>query len=92
MLVVDIHFHGQSNITPTVTAQVSLLLVACPISIINQNTPIMFPSTALVNVLNSSDKVTVNGGRFTVSIQNGMPVVYSPASSLELDHPDVNIL
>ena len=42
-----------------------------------------FLSAALVNVLNSSDKTTVNGGKFTVNIQNGMPVVYSesPASS-----------
>jgi hypothetical protein len=56
------------------------------------NSIILFPA-ALVNVLNPSDKVTVNGGKFTVNIQNGMPVVYSPASSLELDHwANVNIL
>ena len=35
-----------------------------------------------MNVLNPSDRVTVNGGKFTVNIQNGMPVVYSPASML----------
>ena len=88
MLVVDDHFHGQSHITRTVMAQVSLV-----VSIYNRLKYPVFPSTALVNVLNSNDKVTVSGGRFTVNIQNGMPVVYSPASSLELDHwADVNTL
>ena len=34
--------------------------------------------TALVNVLNANDRVTVNGGSFSVNIRNGIPVVYTP--------------
>ena len=33
-----------------------------------------------MNLLDSSDTVTVNNGRFEVNIQNGQPKVYSPAS------------
>ena len=36
--------------------------------------------TELVNVLDSSDTVTVSGGEFTVSIQGGMPKIYHPVS------------
>lgn len=39
--------------------------------------------TVLQNLLDSNDKVTVNGGKFTVSM-NALPKVYSPASSLQL--------
>ena len=53
------------------------------------------PCIALVNVLNPSDRVTVNGGRFNLNLQNGMPAVYYPASStfhVEADDSDVSIL
>ena len=43
---------------------------------------VLYFHAALVNVLNPSDKVTVNGGKFTLNLQNGMPVVYSPASTV----------
>ena len=54
-------------------------------------------STALVNVLNTNDKVTVNGGKFTLNLQNGMPVVYHPVSTdlefhIEADNADKSIL
>ena len=39
----------------------------------------------LVNVLDSSDTVTVNGGQFTVNIKGGMPKVYHPADSAVLE-------
>ena len=46
-----------------------------------------------MNVLNTNDKVAINGDRFTVNIQNGMPVVYVPATSLDFDHwANVNVL
>ena len=35
-------------------------------------------ATALVNILNTSDKVTVENDQFEVNIQDGMPKVYSP--------------
>jgi alpha-amylase len=41
--------------------------------------------TKLVNVLDSSDTVTVNGGRFTVNIKGGMPKVYHPTASAVLE-------
>ena len=43
---------------------------------------ILHPHTdaELVNVLDLSDTVKVNGGQFTVSIQGGMPKVYHPSS------------
>ena len=37
-------------------------------------------STELVNLLDSSDTVTVSNGQFEVNIQNGQPKVYYPAS------------
>ncbi|CAI8010456.1 hypothetical protein GBAR_LOCUS6895 [Geodia barretti] len=37
--------------------------------------------TKLVNVLDSSDTVTVNGGAFTVTIEGGMPKIYHPVTS-----------
>ena len=37
----------------------------------------------LVDILDSSDVVTVNGGQFQVNIQNGMPKVYHPSSDAE---------
>lgn len=40
-------------------------------------------TTELVDVLDPSDVVTVNGGQFQVNIQNGMPKVYHPSSDAE---------
>ena len=37
----------------------------------------------LVDILDPSDVVTVNGGQFQVNIQNGMPKVYHPSSDAE---------
>jgi alpha-amylase len=37
--------------------------------------------TKLVNILDSSDTVTVNGGAFTVTIEGGMPKIYHPVTS-----------
>ena len=34
-----------------------------------------------MNVLDSSDTVTVNGGAFTVTIEGGMPKIYHPVTS-----------
>ena len=46
------------------------------------------PITELVNVLDQSDVVTVNGGQFDVSLQDGMPKVYQPSSEdVDLDLP-----
>ncbi len=39
----------------------------------------MILSTELVNLLDSSDDVTVSGGSFPVNIQNGQPKIYYPA-------------
>lgn len=39
----------------------------------------------LVNVLDSSDTATVNGGSFTVNIQNGLPKVYHPMGTAQLE-------
>ena len=39
----------------------------------------------LVNILDSSDTVTVNGGQFTVNIKGGMPKVYHPADNAMLE-------
>ena len=42
-------------------------------------------STELVNVLDSSDTVTVSGGSFTVNIQNGLPKLYHPMGTAQLE-------
>ena len=39
-------------------------------------------------MLDSSDTVTVNGGAFTVNIEDGMPKIYHPASSSDVDKDD----
>ena len=41
-----------------------------------------------MNLLDSSDTVTVDGGKFLVNIKNGLPVIYHPLSSVVDD--DVN--
>ena len=38
------------------------------------------PPTELINLLDSSDMVTVSGGSFPVNIQNGQPKIYYPAN------------
>ena len=38
-----------------------------------------------MNVLDSSDTVTVNGGQFTVNIKGGLPKVYHPAANAVLE-------
>lgn len=45
-----------------------------------------------MNVLNHDDRVTINGGKFTVNLQNGMPVVYSPAFTLYIEADNSDIL
>lgn len=36
--------------------------------------------TALVNILDANDKISVVGGSFNVHIRNGLPVVYTPSA------------
>ena len=49
--------------------------------------------SVLVNVLDSSDTVTVNGGKFSLNLQNGMPKVYHPSNkTLEKEWNGVDIL
>ena len=48
----------------------------------------LFLVLELVNLLDSSDTVTVDGGKFLVNIKNGLPVIYHPLSSVVDD--DVN--
>ena len=40
-------------------------------------------SLALENILDPSDTVTVEEGRFAVNIENGQPKIYYPTSSME---------
>ena len=40
-------------------------------------------------MLDSSDTVTVSGGQFTVNIEGGMPKVYHPGKSEEVESDDV---
>ena len=46
---------------------------------------LLYIYSELVNVLDSSDTVTVSGGSFTVNIHGGLPKVYHPASDLDED-------
>lgn len=50
---------------------------------------VLISYTALVNVFDANDKLTVNERKFEVKIQNGLPLVYTPAGGDNNSHQEL---